>query len=226
MEVLSLQTATENGLLDKLMKQVDTSNISVGSANCLQNARIEYVWEIAAKTEAEMRKVKKCSQKYFNELRNNVLSDLGLSFGMQFSAELCEEIHRQCGRGPTSPAEAAADEPVDETTDVRALKPSELVLVAPGLLKARLKRLNQESDLLRGLLWALEAGLTVLVTDTTPEPVRRFMEETRDEPTVELVRKRREIISKEIKDVSQVLLGAWTGTTIRHQVSAALKLLE
>ena len=50
--------------------------------NCLQNAGIEYIWQLVEKTEAEMLKTKNFGRKSLNEIKE-ILSELGLSLGMK-----------------------------------------------------------------------------------------------------------------------------------------------
>ena len=67
---------------DSLFKRVDELDLSVRSANCLQNAGIEFVWQLVEKTEAEMLKTKNFGRKSLNEIKE-ILSELGLSLGMK-----------------------------------------------------------------------------------------------------------------------------------------------
>ena len=55
--------------------------LSVRSANCLQNANIRFIGELVQKTEAEMLKTKNFGRKSLNEIKDT-LSSLGLSLGM------------------------------------------------------------------------------------------------------------------------------------------------
>jgi DNA-directed RNA polymerase subunit alpha len=64
-----------------LFKSVDELELSVRSANCLQNANIRFIGELVLKTEAEMLKTKNFGRKSLNEIKET-LSSLGLSLGM------------------------------------------------------------------------------------------------------------------------------------------------
>ncbi|HEB90408.1 MAG TPA: DNA-directed RNA polymerase subunit alpha [Deltaproteobacteria bacterium] len=64
-----------------LFKSVDELELSVRSANCLQNANIRFIGELVQKTEAEMLKTKNFGRKSLNEIKET-LSSLGLSLGM------------------------------------------------------------------------------------------------------------------------------------------------
>jgi DNA-directed RNA polymerase subunit alpha len=64
-----------------LFRSVDELELSVRSANCLQNANIRYIGELVQKTEAEMLKTKNFGRKSLNEIKE-VLGSMGLSLGM------------------------------------------------------------------------------------------------------------------------------------------------
>ncbi len=64
-----------------LFKSVDELELSVRSANCLQNANIRYIGELVQKTEAEMLKTKNFGRKSLNEIKE-MLTSMGLSLGM------------------------------------------------------------------------------------------------------------------------------------------------
>jgi DNA-directed RNA polymerase subunit alpha len=64
-----------------LFKSVDELELSVRSANCLQNANIRFIGELVQKTEAEMLKTKNFGRKSLNEIKET-LASLGLSLGM------------------------------------------------------------------------------------------------------------------------------------------------
>ncbi len=63
-----------------LFRSVDELELSVRSANCLQNANIKYIGELVQKTEAEMLKTKNFGRKSLNEIKA-VLTSMGLSLG-------------------------------------------------------------------------------------------------------------------------------------------------
>jgi DNA-directed RNA polymerase subunit alpha len=67
---------------ENLYRTVDELELSVRSANCLQNAGIKYIGELVQKTEAEMLKTKNFGRKSLNEIKE-ILSELGLGFGMK-----------------------------------------------------------------------------------------------------------------------------------------------
>ncbi len=67
---------------ENLFKRVDELDLSVRSQNCLQNAGIEYIYQLVERTEAEMLKTKNFGRKSLNEIKD-ILTDLGLSLGMK-----------------------------------------------------------------------------------------------------------------------------------------------
>ncbi len=65
-----------------LLRSVDELELSVRSANCLQNANIRYIYELVQRTEAEMLKTKNFGRKSLNEIKE-ILAEMGLSLGMK-----------------------------------------------------------------------------------------------------------------------------------------------
>jgi len=80
-EVPTLHVDEPEPLNPNLFKSVDELELSVRSANCLQNANIRFIGELVQKTEAEMLKTKNFGRKSLNEIKDT-LSSLGLSLGM------------------------------------------------------------------------------------------------------------------------------------------------
>jgi DNA-directed RNA polymerase subunit alpha len=68
-------------LNENLFRSVAELELSVRSANCLQNAGIKYIGELVQKTEAEMLKTKNFGRKSLNEIKE-ILREMGLDFGM------------------------------------------------------------------------------------------------------------------------------------------------
>jgi DNA-directed RNA polymerase subunit alpha len=64
-----------------LFRSVDELELSVRSANCLQNANIRYIGELVQKTEAEMLKTKNFGRKSLNEIKE-LLTSMGLELGV------------------------------------------------------------------------------------------------------------------------------------------------
>ncbi len=67
---------------DALLKPVSELELSVRSANCLQNANIKYIYELVSKTEGEMLRTKNFGRKSLNEIKE-ILSQMGLGLGMK-----------------------------------------------------------------------------------------------------------------------------------------------
>lgn len=67
---------------EALFKRVDELELSVRSQNCLQNAGIEFIYQLVEKTEADMLKTKNFGRKSLNEIKE-ILLDLSLSLGMK-----------------------------------------------------------------------------------------------------------------------------------------------
>jgi len=72
-----------------LMMSVNEIELSVRAANCLNNANITTVGELAAKTEAEMLKYRNFGKKSLTEIKDK-LAELGVSLGMEIDPELME----------------------------------------------------------------------------------------------------------------------------------------
>ena len=64
-----------------LFRSVDELELSVRSANCLQNANIRYLGELVQRTEGEMLKTKNFGRKSLNEIKD-VLHSMDLQLGM------------------------------------------------------------------------------------------------------------------------------------------------
>src|SRR6476620_2525642 len=80
----------ENMKLKKLLNMsVNEIELSVRAANCLNNANITTVGQLAQKTEAEMLKYRNFGKKSLNEIKDK-LTALGLGLGMKFDPGLVE----------------------------------------------------------------------------------------------------------------------------------------
>ena len=69
-------------LNDNLWRSIEDLDLSVRSANCLQNAQIRLVGELVQRTEAEMLKTKNFGRKSLKEIKE-VLTEFGLELGMR-----------------------------------------------------------------------------------------------------------------------------------------------
>jgi DNA-directed RNA polymerase subunit alpha len=80
----------EKAKMKKLLNMsVNEIELSVRAANCLNNANITTVGQLAMKTEAEMLKYRNFGKKSLNEIKEK-LASLGLSLGMNIDAALLE----------------------------------------------------------------------------------------------------------------------------------------
>ena len=91
----------ENIKLKKLLNMsVNEIELSVRAANCLNNANITTVGQLAQKTEAEMLKYRNFGKKSLNEIKDK-LQHLGLSLGMKFDPGLVDVLASVDGATPT-----------------------------------------------------------------------------------------------------------------------------
>jgi DNA-directed RNA polymerase subunit alpha len=72
----------EAKLNENLFRSVDELELSVRSANCLQQANIRTIGDLVQKTEAEMLKTKNFGRKSLKEIKE-LLAEMGLSLGMK-----------------------------------------------------------------------------------------------------------------------------------------------
>lgn len=84
-------------LRKKLNMSVNEIELSVRAANCLNNANITTVGELAQKTEAEMLKYRNFGKKSLNEIKQK-LAELGLTLGMTFDPELLKPLPNDAQR--------------------------------------------------------------------------------------------------------------------------------
>jgi DNA-directed RNA polymerase subunit alpha len=77
-----LEEAIEGKINEHLFRPVDELELSVRSANCLQNADIKFIGELVQRSEQEMLKTKNFGRKSLNEIRE-ILHEMGLGFGMR-----------------------------------------------------------------------------------------------------------------------------------------------
>jgi DNA-directed RNA polymerase subunit alpha len=78
------ESSPQNEILqnENLYRSVDELELSVRSANCLQNANIKLIGELVQKTEAEMLKTKNFGRKSLKEIKE-ILATMGLGLGMK-----------------------------------------------------------------------------------------------------------------------------------------------
>ena len=90
-EVQPKQTTSPSN--SHLLKPVSELELSVRSANCLQNANIKYIYELVSKTEGEMLRTKNFGRKSLNEIKE-ILTEMGLGLGMKVDSVM-KEIQEQ-----------------------------------------------------------------------------------------------------------------------------------
>jgi DNA-directed RNA polymerase subunit alpha len=81
-EAAAPQQSESDKLNEYLWRSVDELELSVRSANCLQNANIHYIGDLVQRTEAEMLKTKNFGRKSLKEIKE-ILAQMGLSLGMK-----------------------------------------------------------------------------------------------------------------------------------------------
>jgi DNA-directed RNA polymerase subunit alpha len=77
---------------EMLSKPIEELDLSVRSANCLKNANIRTLGDLVQRSEREMLSTKNFGRKSLDEIKD-VLSSLGLSFGMARAARGVEAVH-------------------------------------------------------------------------------------------------------------------------------------
>jgi len=93
-EVADKQDDDQTKLRKLLNMSVNEIELSVRAANCLNNANITSVGQLAMKTEAEMLKYRNFGKKSLNEIKEK-LAALGLSLGMTIDAQLLEPVKEE-----------------------------------------------------------------------------------------------------------------------------------
>ncbi len=85
-------------LNENLFRRIEEIELSVRSANCLENADIKYIGELVQRSEAEMLRTKNFGRKSLNEIKE-ILGEMGLSLGMKLedfpAREELEKMHRE-----------------------------------------------------------------------------------------------------------------------------------
>src|SRR6266852_6062048 len=88
-EVVDKQDEEKTKLKKLLNMSVNEIELSVRAANCLNNANITTVGQLALKSESEMLKYRNFGKKSLNEIKDK-LAALGLTLGMSLDADLLE----------------------------------------------------------------------------------------------------------------------------------------
>src|SRR5271155_2101920 len=98
-EVVDKQDEEKTKLKKLLNMSVNEIELSVRAANCLNNANITTVGQLAMKSEAEMLKYRNFGKKSLNEIKEK-LSTLGLTLGMSFDSETLEAPKEEAAPTP------------------------------------------------------------------------------------------------------------------------------
>ena len=99
-----------------LNRSVEELELSVRSYNCLKNANIQTIGDLVQKTEAEMLRTKNFGRKSLNEIKE-ILSGLGLRFGMKFDAQGRLISGSGLPVTPTAPSERPRDDDEEGASD-------------------------------------------------------------------------------------------------------------
>jgi DNA-directed RNA polymerase subunit alpha len=96
----SLPGAEEEPLNENLFRSVDELELSVRSANCLQNANITLIGELVQKSEQDMLKTKNFGRKSLKEIKE-ILATMGLGLGMRLDnwPQMLERWKQQQAQG-------------------------------------------------------------------------------------------------------------------------------
>jgi DNA-directed RNA polymerase subunit alpha len=95
-EVVDKQDEEKSKLKKLLNMSVNEIELSVRAANCLNNANITSVGQLAMKSESEMLKYRNFGKKSLNEIKDK-LTALGLSLGMSFENDLLDAPKEDSG---------------------------------------------------------------------------------------------------------------------------------
>ena len=80
------ETEQDQELYEKLRQPISELELSVRSANCLEEAKIKTIGDLVQKTEMEMLKYRNFGKKSLAEI-NNILKGMNLSLGMKVDAK-------------------------------------------------------------------------------------------------------------------------------------------
>jgi DNA-directed RNA polymerase subunit alpha len=81
-ETTTKEEPTEEPLNENLFRSVEELELSVRSANCLQNANIRLIGDLVQRTESEMLKTKNFGRKSLKEIKE-ILAEMKLQLGMR-----------------------------------------------------------------------------------------------------------------------------------------------
>jgi DNA-directed RNA polymerase subunit alpha len=96
-EVVDSQDEERTRMRKLLNMSVNEIELSVRAANCLNNANITTVGQLAMKTEQEMLKYRNFGKKSLNEIKEK-LAALGLTLGMNLDTSLLEPVKEEAAK--------------------------------------------------------------------------------------------------------------------------------
>lgn len=96
-DALSLLTEDELKLYKVLSQDVEILDLSVRAMNCLNNANIKIIGELATKTESRMLKYRNFGKKSLDEIKEKI-DNLNLSLGMTFSDNMIIALEKEAER--------------------------------------------------------------------------------------------------------------------------------
>ncbi len=233
MDVLTLEAAQANGLLATLCRKVesivwsDVGMMETRIQHGMENRGYEYVWQMAREKEEWIKKIKNYGRGSHVYVALRVF-ELGLTFGMLFAPDLCDEIERVTGKRPeatpvptASTARPAAAAPAPEPSMTLA----ERVLKMRDDASAHRNRLRREIALLNGLSVVIDSGLAVAVNEQTPEESRRFIAECAGTPTIDQIHTRVRLLESTIATLDLAFKGSARGTAFENWLAVA-KILD
>ncbi|MCB0326427.1 MAG: DNA-directed RNA polymerase subunit alpha [Bdellovibrionales bacterium] len=99
-----------NQFNQNLLRKVDELELSVRSANCLENADIKFIGELVQKSEGEMLRTKNFGRKSLNEIKE-ILTEMGFGLGMKLDPDVVREIQdlRQNTGAVVAPVQAKGE---------------------------------------------------------------------------------------------------------------------
>ncbi len=107
----------EEKINENLLRSVDELELSVRSANCLQNANIRFIGDLVQKTESEMLKTKNFGRKSLKEIKE-ILSEMGLSLGMKLENWPPKNVGQKptiiSGPNPSTSTDLGDDDDMDD----------------------------------------------------------------------------------------------------------------
>lgn len=81
-EFIEIKEMPSKQFNENLNRRVDELELSVRSANCLQNANIRFIGELVQRSESEMLRTKNFGRKSLNEIKE-ILGEMGLGLGLK-----------------------------------------------------------------------------------------------------------------------------------------------